>query len=41
MKVRVGDREIDRPLSELVAEAIASPFFWWLFRRALRGGWGH
>ena len=41
MKVRVGDRYIDRPLRELVGEALMAPIFWLLFRRAMRGGWSH
>lgn len=41
MKVRVGDRYIERPLRELAWEALGTPLLWFLFRHALRGGWGH
>jgi len=41
VKVRVGDRYIDRPARELAWEAIGAPFFWLLWRWALRGGWSH
>lgn len=39
MKVRCGDRYIERPLRELVGEALIAPFF--LFAVLMRGGWGH
>jgi len=39
MKVRVGDRYIDRPLHELAWEALAAPVLWFLFRQAMHGRW--
>jgi hypothetical protein len=41
MRTRVGDRYIDRPLKELVLEALIAPFFFLAVRHALRGGWSH
>lgn len=40
MKVRFGDRYIERPFTEMAVEALAAPFFWFLFKRATRCGWG-
>lgn len=41
MKVRFGDRYIERPFMEVVVEAFAAPFLWLLFKHAARGGWSH
>lgn len=41
MRVRVGDRYIERPFRELALEALASPFLWFIFNHALCGGWSH
>lgn len=41
MKVRAGDRYVDRPLRELIGEALLLPFYALALARAFRGGWGH
>ena len=41
MKVRCGDKYIERPLRELVGEALIAPFFVLSVLWAMRGGTGH
>lgn len=39
MKVRVGNRYVDRPVRELLIEALGAPLLLFVFLKAMRGGW--
>lgn len=41
IRMRFGDRDIERPLGELVLEGLFAPFFLLTVFRATRCGWGH
>lgn len=41
VKVRAGDRYVDRPLRELIGEALLLPVYALAFAWAFRGGTGH
>lgn len=41
MKVRCGNRYIERPLRELVGEALIAPFFALAALWVMRNGWSH
>lgn len=41
MKVRFGDRYIERPALELLIEAIGAPLLLFVIWLELRRGWGH
>jgi len=39
VKVRAGNRYVERPLRELVIEALGAPLLVFVFWKAMRGGW--
>jgi hypothetical protein len=39
VKVRAGNRYVERPLRELLIEAIGAPLLVFVFWKAMRGGW--
>ena len=41
MRVRAGNRYVERPVRELLVEALGLPLLVLAALSALRGGWGH
>ena len=41
MKVRAGDRYVERPFRELALEALGAPLLLFAFWIVLRKGWSH
>ena len=41
MKVWIGDRYVERPMRELIIEALFVPVLLVMFVRGLSRGWGH
>lgn len=39
MKVRAGNRYVERPARELLIEALGAPLLLFVFLKAMRGGW--
>lgn len=41
MRVRFGDRYIERPFKELAWEALGAPLWLYVLWQGLKRGWGH
>jgi len=39
VKVRAGNRYVERPLRELIVEALGAPILVFVFLKAMCGGW--
>ena len=39
VRVRAGNRYVERPMRELLVEALGAPLFLYVFLKAMRGGW--